>query len=247
VAEERWRVEVTRRGLTLMSALLPEVAGTRDDLDDWIDGEDIPDGVPFLISPGLEYDVDLNQYFLSPAMVGSSRNTQLAAAGEVRRFLDFLWCSRGGRGWRDAAEADHDAYWYWRRQDPAGPRVAGSTWNRELSTPPASSVTVPAGQQAQAKVPGKHKRKVTLDPGDHCGHSGQHGGRYRIDRGNAELATYTPGTAWDQAQRGAQSRRYTWEASESTTPGNSSSQDSFPSAMTVLRTWSGMSRLKPPA
>jgi hypothetical protein len=23
-----------------------------------------PDGVPFLISPGLEYDVDLNQYFL---------------------------------------------------------------------------------------------------------------------------------------------------------------------------------------
>jgi site-specific recombinase XerD len=89
--------------------------------------------VPFLISPGLEYDVDLNRYFLRPALVGSSRNTQLAAAGDVRRFLDFLWHSRGGRGWRDAAEADHDAYWYWRRQDPAGPRVAGSTWNRELS------------------------------------------------------------------------------------------------------------------
>src|SRR5437868_13116139 len=102
-------------------------------VDDWLDGEDIPDGVPFLISPGLEYEVDLNQYYLRTALVEASRNTQLAAAGAVRRFLDFLWCSRGRRGWRDAAEADHDAYWYWRRQDPAGPRVAGSTWNRELS------------------------------------------------------------------------------------------------------------------
>lgn len=133
MAEERWRVEVTRRGLTPLSVLLPEVAGAWDDLDDWLDGEDIPDGVPFLISPGLEYDTDLNQYFLRPAIVGSSRNTQLAAAGDVRRFLDFLWCSRGRRGWRHATEADHDAYWYWRRQDPGGPRVAGATWNRELS------------------------------------------------------------------------------------------------------------------
>jgi site-specific recombinase XerD len=133
VAEERWRVEVTRRSLTPLSALLPEVTGAWDDLDDWLDGEDIPDGVPFLISPGLEYDTDLNRYFLRPALVGSSQNTQLAAAGDVRRFLDFLWCSRGGRGWRQATEADHDAYWYWRRQDPGGPRVAGATWNRELS------------------------------------------------------------------------------------------------------------------
>jgi site-specific recombinase XerD len=133
VAEERWRVEVTRRSLTPLSALLPEVTGAWDDLDDWLDGEDIPDGVPFLISPGLEYDTDLNRYFLRPALVGSSQNTQLAAAGDVRRFLDFLWCSRGGRGWRQATEADHDAYWYWRRQDHGGPRVAGATWNRELS------------------------------------------------------------------------------------------------------------------
>ena len=124
---------MTRRGLAPLSVLLPEAAGDWDDLDDWLDREDIPDGTPFLISPGLEYDTDLNQYFLRPALVGSSRNTQLAAARDVRRFLDFLWCSRGGRGWRDATEADHDAYWSWRRQDPSGPRVAGSTWNRELS------------------------------------------------------------------------------------------------------------------
>jgi hypothetical protein len=75
VAEERWRVEVTRRGLTRQSALLPEVAGASDD---WLGGEDIPDGVPFLVAPGLEYDVDLNQYFLRPAMVGSPRNTPLS-------------------------------------------------------------------------------------------------------------------------------------------------------------------------
>jgi hypothetical protein len=133
VAEDRWRLEVTRRGLAPQSALLPGAEDSWDDLDDWLDREDIPDGTPFLISPGLEYDVDLNRYFLRPALVGSSRNTQLAAARDVRRFLDFLWHSRGGRGWRDAAEADHDAYWYWRRKDPGGPRVAGSTWNRELS------------------------------------------------------------------------------------------------------------------
>jgi hypothetical protein len=63
----------------------PEAADAWDDLDDWLDGEDIPDGVPFLISPGLEYDVELNGYFLRPALVGSSRNTPLAAAGDVRR------------------------------------------------------------------------------------------------------------------------------------------------------------------
>jgi site-specific recombinase XerD len=133
VLENHWRLQVIRRGLTPLSALLPEATGVADDLDDWLDREDIPDGIPYLISPELEYDIDLNRYFLRPALVGASRNTQLAAARDVRRFLDFLWCARGGLGWRDAAEADHDAYWYWRRQDPAGPRVAASTWNRELS------------------------------------------------------------------------------------------------------------------
>jgi hypothetical protein len=81
VPEDHWRLEVThRRGLAPLSALLPELGGAWDDLGDWLGREDIPDGVPFLISPGLEYDVDLNRYFLRPAMVGSSRNTQLAAA-----------------------------------------------------------------------------------------------------------------------------------------------------------------------
>jgi hypothetical protein len=96
VLEYHWRLQVTRRGLAPLSVLLPEVASAADDLDDWLDREDIPDGVPYLISPGLEYDMDLNRYFLRPALVGASRNTQLAAARDVRRFLDFLWCARGG-------------------------------------------------------------------------------------------------------------------------------------------------------
>jgi len=44
---------------------------------------------------------------------------------------------------------------------------------RLRSAPPASSMTVAAGQRAQVKVPSERKREVTLDPGDLCGHSGQ--------------------------------------------------------------------------
>jgi hypothetical protein len=56
VFEDRRRLEVTCRGLASLSALLPEADGAWDDLDDWLDREDVPDGVPFLISPGLDAD-----------------------------------------------------------------------------------------------------------------------------------------------------------------------------------------------
>ena len=52
VAEERWRVEVTRRGLSPLSALLLEADGAWDDLDDWLDGEDIPDGFGYGLRAG---------------------------------------------------------------------------------------------------------------------------------------------------------------------------------------------------
>src|SRR3954463_3233543 len=39
------------------------------------------------------------------------------------RKLNFLHQSRGEKDWRDATEADHTAYHYWRRLDPRGPRV----------------------------------------------------------------------------------------------------------------------------
>jgi integrase len=129
-------VVLTRRGLPRLSELLPEVAEpgvAGDDLDAWLDERDVPDGSPFLISAALEYDIDLNRYFLAPVMAGAAQNTRLAAAGDLCRFLRFLDECRGGRSWRDAGEDDHAAYLYWRRFDPAGPRVAASTWNRELA------------------------------------------------------------------------------------------------------------------
>lgn len=119
-----------------LSDLLPDVTepgGPADDLDAWLNAEDVPDGVPFLISPELEYDIDLNRYFLRPAMIGAAQNTRLAAAGDLCRFLRFLHESRGGKSWRDAQEDDHAAFLHWRRFDPPGPRVAASTWNRELA------------------------------------------------------------------------------------------------------------------
>jgi integrase family protein with SAM-like domain len=129
-------VVLTRRGVPRLSELLPGVAdagGTADDLGAWLDERDVPDGTPFLISPALEYDIDLNRYFLAPVMAGAAQNTRLAAAGDLCRFLRFLDECRGGRAWRDAGEEDHAAYLHWRRFDPAGPRVAASTWNRELA------------------------------------------------------------------------------------------------------------------
>lgn len=48
-------------------------------------------------------------------------------------FLNFLHRARGSVRWQDATEEDHRAYLIWRRQDPQGPRVSGSTWDREVS------------------------------------------------------------------------------------------------------------------
>jgi hypothetical protein len=36
---------------------------------------------PFLVSPALEHDHDLNKYFLRPAMIGAAQNTRLAGRG----------------------------------------------------------------------------------------------------------------------------------------------------------------------
>lgn len=48
-------------------------------------------------------------------------------------FFNFLHQSRGVSDWRHTTEEDHRAYLVWRRHDPRGPGVAGSTWNREVS------------------------------------------------------------------------------------------------------------------
>ncbi|OCB55477.1 hypothetical protein A5722_17975 [Mycobacterium vulneris] len=117
---------VPRNPLWFVNSLPPAEPG-------WLQAEGFETGCPYLISPLFEYDVNLNNYF-SKGMVGSARKTKEAAARDLASFLTFLWRSRGNRGWRDADEDDHIAYSIWRRKDPAGPTVKGSTWNREVAT-----------------------------------------------------------------------------------------------------------------
>jgi hypothetical protein len=161
-------VVLTRRGLPRLSELLPGVAepgAAGDDLDAWLDERD----------------------FLAPVMARAAQNTRLAAASDLCRFLRFLHECRGGRSWRDAGEDDHVAYLYWRRFDPAGPRVAASTWNRELALVSgffgwavrqrlvaASPVALRAGRDHQrwraggpAEVPAARARVEWLTPGQY--------------------------------------------------------------------------------
>lgn len=94
---------------------------------------EIPVGTPFLISPAFEYDVELNDFFYSTEMLAFRMSTRVGYARDLKAFLTFLHRNRGGTGWRDATEVDHGAYLIWRREDSAGPRVSGSTWDREVS------------------------------------------------------------------------------------------------------------------
>jgi hypothetical protein len=85
--------------------------GQHSGLDAWLDAQQILDGTPFLLSPGFEYDVDLNEFFSSWQMASTRPNTQISYARDLARFLSFLMSARGGRSWRDATEADHLAFW----------------------------------------------------------------------------------------------------------------------------------------
>jgi site-specific recombinase XerD len=93
----------------------------------------IPIDTPFILSPSFEYDLDLNAFFHSATMLGSSMSTRVGYAGDLVAFFNFLHLNRGAKSWRDATVTDHEAYFGWRREDPAGPRVAGSTWDREVA------------------------------------------------------------------------------------------------------------------
>jgi site-specific recombinase XerC len=104
-----------------------------DDWDDWLRREDLLPGTPFLISPDFEYDVVVNGFFADVPMAAGSQRTREGYARDLAAFFNFLWLARDGRSWRDATAADHLAYLQWRRRDAAGPRVAGSTWNREVA------------------------------------------------------------------------------------------------------------------
>ncbi len=123
----------TRRDLAFPSSPLPFVNELPEDLSGWLDAAGIAEGTPFLLSPLWEYDVGLNGFFHGAQMATAPRTTSLGYAYDLAKFLTFLWECRGGRSWRDASETDHLAYLVWRRRDPAGPRVSGATWDREVA------------------------------------------------------------------------------------------------------------------
>ncbi|WP_136031802.1 MULTISPECIES: tyrosine-type recombinase/integrase [unclassified Microbacterium] len=93
----------------------------------------IPVGTPYLVSPDFEYDAELNDFFHSANMLGSRMSTRVGYASNLAAFLNFLHVNRGGKNWRDATPEDHEAYFGWRREDPDGPRVGASTWDREVA------------------------------------------------------------------------------------------------------------------
>jgi site-specific recombinase XerD len=128
----RWHVRLTPAELPSLTRALPFVADLPCDWAGWLRREDVVPGTPFLLSPSFEYDVVLNDFFQSVGMVAAAANTQLGYARNLAAWLTFLSSARG-RSWRDATEADHLAYLYWRRRDPDGPRISGAAWDREVA------------------------------------------------------------------------------------------------------------------
>ncbi|MDZ8162162.1 tyrosine-type recombinase/integrase [Microbacterium aquimaris] len=96
-------------------------------------GPSIPIGTPYLLGTKFEYDIALNAFFYSASMLASRMTTRVGYARDLTAFLNFLTRNRGNRGWRDTTADDLKAYYAWRREDPLGPRVSASSWDRELA------------------------------------------------------------------------------------------------------------------
>jgi site-specific recombinase XerD len=140
---------------------------------EWARSAGIPPGTPYLISPALIYDVELNEFFYSADMLGCRSATRLGYARDLAAFLSFLHRSRGGRGWRDATEDDHTAYLVWRLYDSAGPRVSGGTWDREVSgVNRFYRWQAERGNVAGNPVPQRPRRRRPAGVSDHSGANG---------------------------------------------------------------------------
>lgn len=133
LATTAWTVHFSSRDLPVCEVPPWALQITPLASESWLDEEGILDGAPYLLSPRYEYDTDLNGYFVWANQMEEPLNTQVNRARAVARHLNFLHLSRVGKNWRDATEEDHRAFHYWRRQHSAGPLVAGSTWNQEVS------------------------------------------------------------------------------------------------------------------
>lgn len=128
-----WSVHYSSRDLPQPEPQPWHLQVSPDEWELWLDDLGIPDGTPYLLSPRFVYDTDLNSYFHRVNFLEGPLNSQINRASALCRKLNFLHVSRGGKGWRDATEADHTAYQHWRRRDPRGPRVDGDTWSQEVS------------------------------------------------------------------------------------------------------------------
>ncbi|WP_280827286.1 site-specific integrase [Mycobacterium sp. OTB74] len=128
-----WSLHQTRTAIEAADDWMPHREMAASAWKRWRADSAIPGGTPFLLSPEMTYDVALNTFFYSPDMLRARRSTRIGYAGDLKRFLTFLHHNRGGTDWRNAEENDHRAYLVWRREDPDGPRVSDSTWDRELS------------------------------------------------------------------------------------------------------------------
>jgi site-specific recombinase XerD len=123
-------------------------------------------GTPFLLSPECHYDVALNEFFQSVGLQSSAQNTQVGYARDLAAFLTFLWSSRNKCSWRDAADSDHLVYSFWRRSDPEGPRVAASTWDREVAAVNRFyQWAVRAGYLPSTPIPQTTRRQAPLSAG----------------------------------------------------------------------------------
>lgn len=133
-----WRVHFTRGRLQLPSEQRSQLAEINvESISKWLDARSVSEGSPCLFAPDGGYDLELNRYFEHSAVRFRSRHTAAAVAYDLADFLTFLWWHRepvGGGTWKDATPADRAAYLHWRRKDPDGPRVAGSTWSRSVAT-----------------------------------------------------------------------------------------------------------------
>ena len=94
-----WTVHFVSRDLPAPTTTRSFLDVQPGDLVSWLDEAGLPDGLPFLLLPRFEYDVELNSYFLQ-ANLTAPWNTNANRARALARFFSFLRTSRGGKSRR---------------------------------------------------------------------------------------------------------------------------------------------------